>query len=82
MNDTSPKVEQLVKQWYEDAGPDKRVQIASEMYDTARTIILSSLPEGLSRYERRLAYIERMYGDELPTKAKIAFANHIEREKD
>lgn len=76
MNDTSHKVAAMVDKWYEDAGPEKRMQIASEMYDTARLIILSSLPEGLSPYERRLAYIERMYGDELPMKAKIAFAQH------
>jgi len=76
MNDTSPKFQEIVDKWYEDAGPDRRVQIASEMFDTARAIILSSLPEGLSRFERRLAYIERMYGNELPMKAKIAFANY------
>lgn len=44
------------------------------MFDTARAIVESSLPPNLSRRERRLAYARRMYGDELPEAALIAFA--------
>ena len=40
----------------------------------ARAIVESSLPRNLSRRERRLAYAKRMYGDELPEAALVAFA--------
>jgi hypothetical protein len=45
------------------------------MFDTARAIVESSLSPNLSRRERRLAYARRMYGDELPEAALIAFAD-------
>ena len=44
------------------------------MYDTARAIVLSSLPPGLSRRERRLAFAKRFYDGELPEAALIAYA--------
>jgi hypothetical protein len=74
MNDTSPKIAALVAERYRQMTPDERVRIASSMFDTARAIIESSLPPNLSRRERRLAYARRMYGNELPEAALIAFA--------
>jgi hypothetical protein len=44
------------------------------MYDTARAIVLSSLPPDLSRRERRLAFARRFYDGELPEAALIAYA--------
>jgi hypothetical protein len=52
----------------------ERMQIASDMFDTARKIIESSLPKDLSRRDRRLAVARRIYNDELPEAALIAFA--------
>jgi hypothetical protein len=74
MNDTSPKIAALVAERYRQMTLDERVRIASSMFDTARAIIESSLPPNLSRRERRLAYARRMYGNELPEAALIAFA--------
>jgi hypothetical protein len=74
MNDTSPEFEALVNERYRRMTPDERVRIAAAMYDTARAIVLSSLPPGLSRRERRLAFVRRLYGDELPEAALIAYA--------
>jgi hypothetical protein len=54
---------------------DERMRIVSSMFDTARAIVESSLSPDLSRRERRLAYAKRMYGDELPEAALIAFAD-------
>lgn len=44
------------------------------MFETARTIVLSSLPPNLSRGERRLAVARRFYAGELPEAALIAHA--------
>jgi hypothetical protein len=75
MNDTSPEFEAMVDERYRRMTPDERVRIAASMYDTARAIVLSSLPPGLSRRERRLAFAKRFYEGELPEAALIAYAD-------
>jgi hypothetical protein len=74
MNDTSPEVAALVAERHRQMTPEERMRIASSMFDTARAIVESSLPPNLNRRERRLAYAQRMYGNELPEAALIAFA--------
>ena len=44
MNDTSPEFEAMLDERYRRMTPDERVRIAASMYDTARAIVLSSLP--------------------------------------
>jgi hypothetical protein len=75
VNDTSARVAALVAERHRQMTPDERIRIASSMFDTARAIVESSLPPNLGRRERRLAYAKRMYGDELPEAALIAFAD-------
>jgi hypothetical protein len=74
VNDTPPEFEAMVNERYRRMTPDERVKIAASMYDTARAIVLSSLPPGLSRRERRLAFARRLYEGELPEAALIAYA--------
>jgi len=64
----------MVAERHRQMTPDERVRVASSMFETARAIVESSLPAGLSRRERRLAYARRMYGAELSEAALIAFA--------
>ena len=74
MNDTSPKMEKMVAERYKLMTPDRRMRIASSMFETARAIIESSLPLNLTRRERRLAFAKRLYAGELPDAALLAFA--------
>ena len=74
MSDTSPDFDEMVNERYRRMTPDERVRIAASMYDTARAIVLSSLPPHLSRRERRLAFARRFYDGELPEAALIAYA--------
>lgn len=74
MNDTSAKVAAMVAERHRRMTPEERMNIASTMFDTARAIVESSLPPTLTRRERRLALAKRLYGDELPQAALIAFA--------
>jgi hypothetical protein len=74
VNDTSPEFEAMVNERYRRMSPDERVKIAASMYDAARAIVLSSLPPGLSRREKRLAFARRFYQGELPEAALIAYA--------
>ena len=74
MGDTSPEFAALMAARYREMTPDERIMIAVSMSATARAIVESSLPPDLPRRERRLAYAKRMYGNELPEAALIAFA--------
>ena len=74
MSDTSPEMERIVSERYRQMSADERMRIASSMFETARKIVESSLPAGMSREERRLAWARRLYGGELPEKALLAFA--------
>lgn len=75
MNDTSAKVAALVAERYLQMTPVERMTIASEMFDSARAIVESSLPPNLARRERRLAVARRFYAGELPEAALMAFAD-------
>lgn len=76
MNDTTPQFERIVAERHRAMTPEERLRAASDMFETARAIVESSLPAELTRYERRLALIRRIYGDELPPAAQQAFARH------
>lgn len=75
MNDTSSEFEAMVNERYRNMTPDERVRIAASMYDTARAIVLSSLPPELDRRARRLAFARRFYEGELPEAAFVAYAD-------
>ena len=79
MSDTSPEVERMVAQRYQQMTPEERMRIAASMFETARVIVESSLPANLYGRERRLAFARRMYGDELPEAAMLAFADWTDR---
>lgn len=74
MNDTSPKMERIVNERYRQMSADRRIRMASSMFETARKIIESSLSAEMGRKERRLAWARRLYEGELPEKALLAFA--------
>ena len=74
MNDTSAAVAQLVADRHRDMTPEERLHVAASLYETARTIVDSSLPQDLTREQRRLAIVRRLYGNELPEAALIAHA--------
>ena len=74
MSDTVPLFATVVVERHRAMTPDERLQAASDMFDTARAIVESSLPAGLSRRDRRIALISRLHGNELPKAALEAFA--------
>ena len=62
MNDTHPEIEIMLREKYMQMTGAERVLIGARMYDTARAIVLSSLPKNLSELERRRLLYERFYG--------------------
>lgn len=74
LGDTSPNIAQIVADRYRRMTPAERIGIAASMFDAARTIVDSSLPADLVGRDRRLAFVRRLYGDELPEAALRAYA--------
>src|ERR1700722_17203746 len=73
-------MDKMVAERYKLVTPERRMRIASSMFETARAIIESSLPLNLTRRERRLAFAKRLYTGELPDAALQAFADWNMRE--
>ncbi|MBM5811051.1 MAG: hypothetical protein FJ191_03675 [Gammaproteobacteria bacterium] len=63
MHDTAPDVAELVRQFHAGLTPEQRWQIASDMFEVARQIVESTLPEGLTPVERQRALIGRLHGE-------------------
>lgn len=64
----------MVRERYRQMTPDERLKIAASMFETARAIVLSSLPPELDPTQQRLALARRFYLNELPEAALLAHA--------
>jgi hypothetical protein len=78
MNDTSAAVSELVVDRYRAMTPADRWLATSSLFETARTIVESSLPSGLTMEQRRLAIVRRLYQNELPEAALLAHARYVQ----
>ena len=74
MNDTSPKIEALLKARYAAMTGSERALMALQMFETAQQIVLSSLDPALSEEQRRRELCRRFYGDEL---ARAAYPERV-----
>ena len=61
MNDTSPEIERMVRERYAAMQPIERFLIGVSMFESARAIVLASLPAGLPPAELRSRLCERLY---------------------
>ncbi len=66
MNDTSPEIAELVRQKLMARTGAERFVMGARMFDAARTVVLASLPPGLSPLEIRQQLFERLYGQPAP----------------
>jgi hypothetical protein len=71
-------VKWLVVDRYRSMTPAERWRAACSLYETARKIVESSLPSGLTMEQRRLAVARRLYENELPDVALIAHARYVD----
>src|ERR1700674_2602090 len=77
MNDTSAAISKVVADRYRSMTPAERWLAASSLFESARKIVESSLPSGLTPEQRRLAVVRRLYKNELPEAALIAHARYV-----
>jgi hypothetical protein len=78
MNDTSAEFSRLVADRHRSMTPAERWLVASSLFETARAIVESSLPNGLTLEQRRLAVVRRLYQNELPEAALMAHARYFD----
>jgi len=71
MNDTAPEIARLVRQRMLERSGAERMLMGSQMFDTAKTMILASLPDGLTPLEIKEQLCRRLYGDEIDVDAFI-----------
>jgi hypothetical protein len=78
MNDTPAAISKIVSDRYRSMTPADRWLAAASLFETARRIVESSLPSGLSVEQRRFAVMRRLYQNELPEEALIAHARYVQ----
>ena len=74
MNDTDPQIAELVRQKLLERSGYERLLMASSMFETAKAMVMASLPTGLSEIEIKGLLVERIYGDEVDGRA---FVEHL-----
>jgi len=74
MNNTPETIARMVADHHREMSPEQRMRLAASLYETARTIVASSLPQNMAKKDRRLAIARRFYGGELPEAALNAHA--------
>ncbi len=68
MNDTSPEIQEKVKQMMMARSGEERFMMGALMFDAAREIVLASFPKNLSNVELKRRLFERFYGNEVGIK--------------
>lgn len=69
MKDASPKIERMIRARFQAMTPQERFAIGCQMFETARAIVLSSFPPGLTPAQVRWQLCERFYGAQLAREA-------------
>lgn len=77
MTDTPPEIQKILDERFQALTPTERVIMASQMFDSARQIILASFPPDLPEIEVKRRLCERLYGDEVDVEAFINY--YLER---
>lgn len=72
MNDTSLEIAKMVRERLLARSGEERLQMASQMFEVARAMILASFPPGLSEIETKRRLCERLYGDEVDVEGFVA----------
>lgn len=65
MTDTGPEIERMVRERVLARSGEERFVMGAEMFEAARTMVMASLPAGLSPAERKRKLFKRIYGGDL-----------------
>ncbi len=77
MIDTTTKAEKIQSELFDKMTGYERMKIASDMFDTARTLVLASLDKNLNDKEKRKALFLRFYGNDFSVNEKEKILNNF-----
>jgi len=75
MNDTTPEIESRLDEIYERKSGEEKLLICLKMFETAREIVISSLPENISERELQKKIFLRFYGNDFSENEKVNILN-------
>ena len=70
MNDTTPEIQEKIDYIYRNKTGEEKLLIALNMFETARELVISSLPNNLSEKELRRELFLRFYGNDFSKSEK------------
>ncbi|MDP9254361.1 MAG: hypothetical protein M3O66_05420 [Verrucomicrobiota bacterium] len=65
MTDTPPEIERMVRDKIMALSGEERFVMGAQMFESAREMVLASLPRDLSVTEQRRQLFKRFYGKEI-----------------
>ena len=74
MTDTTLEIQNKLNEIYKNKSGEEKLLIALKMFETARDIVLSSLPENLSDTQIRKELFLRFYGNDFNESLKRKFS--------
>ena len=77
MIDTTTEAEKIQSELFDKMTGEERMKIASDMFDTARTLVLASLDKNLNDTEKRKALFLRFYGNDFSVDEKEKILNNF-----
>lgn len=66
MNDTTPEISIIYRQMLMARSGEERIWMCASMFDSARELVIASLPKDLTPREFKKQLYERTYGESLP----------------
>jgi hypothetical protein len=80
MNDTRPEAAAILLKLFKGKSGEERIKIASSMFDTAKKLVLDSLPKHLSKKEIRQQLFLRFYINDFTGKQITNILNSFREE--
>jgi hypothetical protein len=78
MDDTSPAIRDLLRKRYAAMTGNERLLLGFKSCETAKQIVLSSFPKGLSKKEIRIRLFLRYYSNDFSDLDKQKIIKHFE----
>jgi len=75
MNDTTPEIESRLDEIYNRKSGEEKLLICLKMFETAREIVISSLPKNISERELQKKIFLRFYGNDFSENEKVNILN-------
>ncbi len=77
MIDTTTEAEKIQSELFDKMTGEERMKIASDMFDTARKLVLASLDKNLNDTEKRKTLFLRFYGNDFSVNEKEKILNNF-----